>query len=43
MIEVLVDDPTAKQNVARTAEREGWEVKIKDLGADEFLLILSKE
>ena len=43
VIEVLVDDPTAKQNVARTAEREGWKVKIKNLGADEFLLTLSKE
>lgn len=43
VIEVRVDDPTAKQNVARTAEREGWDVEIKDLGDDEFLLTLSKE
>ena len=42
-IEVLVDDPTAKQNVARTAEREGWVVKIKDMGDDEYLLTLSKQ
>jgi TusA-related sulfurtransferase len=43
VIEVLVDDPTAKQNVARTAEREGWKVDIKDMGDDEYILILSKE
>jgi TusA-related sulfurtransferase len=43
VIEVLVDDPTAKQNVTRTAEREGWKVEIKEMGEDEFLLTLSKE
>jgi TusA-related sulfurtransferase len=43
VIEVLVDDPTAKQNVARTAEREGWKVDIKDMGNDEYILTLSKE
>jgi TusA-related sulfurtransferase len=43
VIEVLVDDPTAKQNVARTAEREGWKVDIKEMGDDEFLLTLTKE
>jgi len=43
MIEVLVDDGTAKQNVKRTAEREGWSVDIKDMGDGEFLLTLSKK
>ena len=43
VIEVLVDDPTAKQNVARTAEREGWMVEIMDMGDGEFLLTLSKQ
>jgi TusA-related sulfurtransferase len=42
VIEVLVDDATAKQNVARTAKKEGWDVEIKDLGDDECLLTLSK-
>jgi TusA-related sulfurtransferase len=43
VIEVLVDDGTAKQNVARTAEREGWSVEIEDKGDGEFLLTLTKE
>lgn len=43
MLEVLVDDGTAKQNVARTAEREGWKVEIKDMVDGEFLLTLTKE
>jgi len=43
VLEVLVDDGTAKQNVTRTAEREGWKVEIKELEHGEFLLILSKD
>ncbi len=43
IIEVLVDDATAKHNVARTAEREGWDVEIKDKDDGEYLLILSKK
>ena len=43
VIEVLVDDGTAKQNVARTAEREGWGVEIKEMGDGEFLLTLTKK
>lgn len=42
-IEVMVDDATALQNVKRTAEREGWEVRITELGDDEHLLTLSKK
>ena len=42
VLEVLVDDGTARQNVKRTAERVGWNVEIKDLGDGETLLILSK-
>ncbi|UCF08638.1 MAG: sulfurtransferase TusA family protein [Thermoplasmata archaeon] len=43
VLEVLVDDGTAKQNVARTAEREGWAVEISDMGDGEYLLTLRKE
>lgn len=43
VLEVLVDDGTAKQNIQRTAEREGWDVKIKDMGDDEYLLTLTKK
>lgn len=42
IIEVLVDDPTACQNIQRTAEREGWKFKVKKLDDDEWLLILTK-
>jgi TusA-related sulfurtransferase len=42
VLEVFVDDGTAKQNVSRTAEREGWNVDIRDLGDGEFLLTLTK-
>ena len=42
VLEVLVDDGTAMQNVKRTAEREGWNVETKDLGDGETLLTLSK-
>ena len=41
-IVVLVDDGTAKQNVKRTGEREGWKVVIEDLGDVEFRLTLTK-
>ena len=43
VLEVLVDDGTAKQNVARTAEREGWDVEITDMGDGEYLLTLTKK
>jgi len=43
MVEVLVDDGTSKQNVARTAEREGWKVEINEIEDGEFLLTLTKK
>ena len=42
-IEVLVDDPTARQNIQRTAEREGWKFEVKELDDDECLIILTKK
>ena len=43
VLEVLVDDGTARQNVARTAEKEGWDVEITDMGDGEYLLTLTKK
>lgn len=43
VIEIMVDDPTAKQNITRTAEREGWNVKIREQDDDEYLIILEKK
>ena len=43
VLEVLVDDGTARQNVARTAEKEGWDVELTDMGDGEFLLTLTKK
>lgn len=42
-LEILIDDGTAKTNVARTAEREGWNVDIKEIEDDEFILTISKK
>ncbi len=42
-IEVLVDDPTARQNIVRTAEKEGWIVEIRELDEDEYLMMLTKK
>ena len=41
-VEIIVDDPTARQNIQRTAEKEGWDFEVKELDEDECLLILSK-
>jgi TusA-related sulfurtransferase len=41
-LEVLVNDEQAKTNVEKTAEREGWEVKIEKKDQGEYLLILTK-
>lgn len=41
-LEILVDDATAKTNVTRTAEREGWNVEIKEIEDDEYLIIITK-
>ena len=43
VIEVLVDDGTAKENVKRTAQRYKWDVKTYDLENGEFKLILTKK
>lgn len=42
-LEILVDDGTSKDNVARTAEREGWKVVIKEIDSEEFQITISKE
>ncbi len=42
VIEIMVDDPTAKQNITRTAEREGWSVDIREQDDDEYLIILTR-
>ncbi len=42
-IEVLVDDPTARQNIERTAEKEGWNFRITELEEDDCLLTLTKK
>ncbi|MCK4613778.1 MAG: sulfurtransferase TusA family protein, partial [Thermoplasmata archaeon] len=42
ILEVLVSEEISKHNVEQTAEREGWGVEIKDNGAGEFILRLSK-
>lgn len=42
-IEILVDDPTARQNIERTATREGWNVEIQEVDEDECLMTLTKK
>lgn len=42
ILEVLVNDETSKNNVAETAEHEGWNVTIKDNGNGETLLKISR-
>ena len=43
VIEILVDDGTAKVNVERTAQRYKWDVETYDLENGEFKLILTKK
>ena len=43
VVKILVDDATARQNIKRTAEKEGWDFEVQELEEDECLLILSKE
>ena len=43
VVEVLVDDATALQNIKRVAEKEGWGFEVKPIEHDECLLILSKK
>lgn len=42
-VEILVDDATARQNIKRTAEREGWDFEVKELEDDDCLITLSKK
>ena len=42
-IEVLVDDPTALQNILRTAEKVGWSVDVVEISEDDCLLTLTKQ
>ena len=42
-IEVLVDTDTAKENVSRAAESQGWQVKNTQEQGDGYKLVLSKE
>ena len=41
VIEVMVDTATARDNITRLAENQGWQVEIKESGED-YLLTLSK-
>ncbi len=40
-LEVLVDTGTAKDNVSRMANNNGWKVEVKEQG-EEYLLIITK-
>jgi TusA-related sulfurtransferase len=42
IIEVMVDTATARDNITRLAENQGWRVKIKETG-DEYLLTITKK
>ena len=42
MLEVLVDNNTAMQNVTRFAENNGYTVSVKEIEDEEFSLTLSK-
>ena len=39
--EMVVDNPTSKENVTRYAEHQGYKVEIKEQG-DEYTLIMTK-
>ena len=41
VIEVAVDTATARDNISRLAENQGWQVAVKQTG-DEYLLTISK-
>lgn len=40
-IEVIVDNPAAKENVTRLCENKGWKVIVKQQGLD-YILEISK-
>ena len=39
--EMVVDNPTSKENVTRYAEHQGYKVEVKEQG-DEYTLIMKK-
>lgn len=39
--EMVVDNPTSKENVTRYAEHQGYKVEVKEQG-DEYTLIMTK-
>lgn len=39
--EMVVDNPTSKENVTRYAEHQGYKVEVKEQG-EEFTLIMTK-
>ena len=39
--EMIVDNPTSKENVTRYAEHQGYKVEVKEQG-DEFTLVMKK-
>ncbi|NIT36327.1 MAG: SirA family protein [candidate division Zixibacteria bacterium] len=41
-LEVLVDSPTAKDNVARLAQDDGWKVTLEEISGGGYKLILEK-
>ena len=41
-VEVLVSDPTARENIRRIAGLSGWSVEIEELPGDEFRLVLTQ-
>ncbi|MGI6207334.1 MAG: sulfurtransferase TusA family protein [Anaerolineae bacterium] len=41
-IAVLVDTGTSRDNVARMARREGWQVQVEETPEGEFRLVLHK-
>ena len=41
LLEVLVDTGTAKDNITRMANNNGWKVETKEQG-EEYLLIINK-
>jgi TusA-related sulfurtransferase len=42
LVEVLVDSGTAKDNVARIAESDGWKVTIEETHGGGYKLLLEK-
>lgn len=41
-VEVLVDNPTARDNVTRVARQAGWNAQVESLEGGEFRLLIRK-